>query len=57
MEKIKMLNIIKRVSSQVLANSIVVSADQFIRSTVEGIVRDRRAAKQAKRDQERNRVR
>lgn len=50
-----MFNIIKRVSSQVLANSIVVATDQFIRSHVESIVRDRRAAKQAKQD--RNRVR
>lgn len=50
-----MLNIIKKISSQVLANTIVVSADQYVRSTIEGIVRDRRAAKQAKND--RNRVR
>lgn len=54
-EKITMLNIIKKISSQVLANTIVVSADQYIRSHIEGIVRDRRAAKQAKND--RNRVR
>lgn len=50
-----MFNFAKRVASQVLANSIIVSADQYIRTTIEGVVRDRRAAKQAKQD--RNRVR
>lgn len=45
-----MFQFVKRTASLVLANSIVVAADQYLRSTVEGIVRDRRHAKQVKRE-------
>ncbi len=47
-----MFNLIKRIGSQVLANTLVIGTEQYIRSTVESIVRERRLAKQAKRDQE-----
>jgi hypothetical protein len=45
-----MFQFIKQVSSRILANTIVLGAEQYVRSTVEGIVRDRRLAKQAKKD-------
>lgn len=47
-----MFNFAKQVGSRVLASVLVISAEQYVRTTVEGIVRDRRQAKRIKQERE-----
>jgi len=48
-----MFQFIKRTASMVLANSIVVGCDQFIRTHVEEIIRERRQRKQKEQENKR----
>jgi hypothetical protein len=48
-----MFNFAKKVAAQVAANSVIVACDQWIRSSIEDIVRTRRQEKRSQQDNKR----